>query len=301
MDKMSALKPANKKRIINPIKKAMEPVVQKVVVSTEETEEKEKPHRIGTPQENPTPTQTTTTSRPQHPKGHKVRKLDEVWKLMDSQSYLRLTDTIMLSDVWVQPLKVKADDGRTVLVEMIQLVDAPHIKMRETTTKMSVDDVLKMLYICDCICWSMQGMDRVSYEDWEQFKVTECAKMIECEGGVDLVELCNFIINTDHDFSLYPKAYNCNCGIFFRKICYHSYKNNKKDEEKMVNSSMMKCCSSKGNFEWILQGRIFILPDGFIQKTSVLKYSDRHPEVKSEMESNAEIDFPESQDPNAVF
>ena len=297
---MSALKPANKKRIINPIKKTMEPVVQKVVNCTEE---KEKPHLIGTPQENVSLSQTTTTSRPQHPKGHKVRKLDEVWKLMDSQSYLRLTDTIMLSDVWVQPLKVEADDGRTVSVEMIQLVDAPHIKMRETKTKMTVDDVLKMLYICDCICWSMKGMDRVSYEDWENFKASECAKVYECEGGVDMVQLCNFIINTDNDFSFYPEAYKCNCGIFLRKICYHSYKttNTKKDEEKMVNSSMMKCCSSRGNFEYVLQGRIFILPDGFISKTSVQKYSERHPEVKSEMGLDAENEFPESQDPNAVF
>lgn len=195
-----------------------------------------------------------------HPRGHKVRELAEVWKVMDSQDFLHLTDTLTLGDVWVQPTAVLSSKGAFATVSFKQMVAGPHIKFRDASCKMSLDDLTKMLYLNDCVQWDLQNLTHLSFEDWMKEKSSVCVKAKGMEEGSDRAKLCHFIITEDREFSFYPSfLHGCN-GIFFRKICYHSYKNGG-DTLKINNPSMMKCKGTKGTFEYIIEARIFPLPD----------------------------------------
>ena len=211
------------------------------------------------------PSDQQVTARDQmvrHPKGHKVADLGTIWKAMDSQQYLRVTDTLALSDVWVQPRSVQPGvSGSTVTVVMRQMVDAPHIKERTCTTKMSVEDLLKMLYLADSLQWTIQGPAKYSYDEWLAEKTAAFIKKGGVDKSSDRPGLCNFILTEDREFSFYPQKLH-NVGVFVRKICYHSYKDEGKEkgEDKIVNPSMLKCSSARGTFDYMFEARLFPLP-----------------------------------------
>ena len=201
-----------------------------------------------------------TNQTPRHPKGHKVRELSEVWESMDSQDFLHLSDTLTLMDVWVQPSSVEEAKGAFANVTFKEMVAGPHIKHRFATCKMSLDDLTKMLYLNDCIQWDMQNLGHMEYDDWLNEKTAACVKVKGMEVGSNRAKLCNFILTEDRTFTFYPPCLHLRFGIFFRKTCYHSYKA-VGETTKMVNPSMIKCCATKGSFEYILEARIFPLPD----------------------------------------
>lgn len=214
-----------------------------------------------------TPSTATTTTTDSaiantHPKGHKVRELADVWKTMDTQSYLHLTDTLMLGDVWVQPITAEPINSYSANVTFKQIVYAPHIKHRETICKMSTDDLLKILYLNDKIQWMIANQDVASFDDWLNEKSSVCVKAKGMDEGSNRAKLCNYILTEDHDFTFYPRNLNGLFGIFFRKICYHSYKTSGEEGEKIENPSMMKC-GTRGKFEYILEAKIFPLPMGW--------------------------------------
>ena len=199
-----------------------------------------------------------------HPRGHKVKTLDEIWKAMDSQDFLRLTDTLALNDVWVQPVAVEEyGKGAVATVRFREIVDAPHIKAREVDCTFMLDDLLKMLYLNDCLQWDMQNEERPSYDDWLKEKSAACVRAKGID--TDRVKLCSFIINEDERFSFFPEILHGRYGIFFRKICYHSYRSD--DKTKFVNPAMIKCKAAKGSFEYIIEARVFPLPFNYSEMT----------------------------------
>ena len=208
-----------------------------------------------------TQTETMKDQAPRHPKGHKTADLGTIWKTMDKQEYLRVTDTLALNDVWSQPKSITAGvSSNTVSVQMRQIVDAPHIKCRACTTKMSVEDLLKMLYLNESVQWAIQGPARYSYDEWIADKTAAYIKKYGVDKTSDRVGLCNFILTEDREFTFYPPALR-NVGVFLRKICYHSYKDTDEGKDKICNPSMMKCASARGTFDYIFEARFFPLPD----------------------------------------
>lgn len=262
MEKMSVLKPVMKQartpRNPGPSTLVRCPSVDMSQMG-EMSQEEERSRLIGSLRTSSTAVPTTQTLE-KHPKSHKVRELAEIWKTMDSQDFLHLTDTLTLGDVWVQPVAVAPAKGAYAMVTFKQMVLAPHIKFRTADCKMSLDDVMKMLYLNDCLQFDMRNIERLSYDDWVKEKSSLCVKAKGMEEGSNRAKLCNFIITEDREFTFYPSYLHGRFGIFFRKTYYHSYKCGD-DMVKMVNPSMIKCQSVKGNFEYILEARIIPLPD----------------------------------------
>ncbi len=224
-----------------------------------------------------------------HPRGHKVRALDEVWKVMDSQDFLHLSDTLTLGDVWVQPTGVTSSKGAYATVSFKQIVAGPHIKFRDANCKMSLDDLTKMLYLNDCIQWDIQNIERLSFDDWLKEKSSICVKAKGMDEGSDRAKLCHFIITEDRDFTFYPSCLHGRNGLFFRKICYHSYPTEKDDKDKIENPSMIKCKGTKGTFEYIIEARIFPLPFSWFEvaEPAATSLVDRS--------ATATLEMPESQ------
>lgn len=213
----------------------------------------------------------TVTEAIKHPKGHKTRDLNEIWGVMDKQDFLRLTDTLTLNDVWVQPVSVEPLKGLYANVTFKELVSGTHLKYRNSTHKMSTDDLLKMLYLGDCLHNDMRGFMRIDFGDWLNEKTANCIKVKGIDDGNDRAKLCNYIITEDRDFSFYPSILHGSFGIFFRKICCHSYKS--KDDNKLTNPAVIKCSSAKSSFEYLIEGRLLTIPDDWYTKANPLEYS----------------------------
>ena len=141
----------------------------------------------------------TKEATQRHPKGHHVKQISDIWKTMDQQSFLRVTDTLALDDVFIQPIGCHPENKSIASVDMIQMVDAPHMKFRRTTCKMSNDDLLKLLYLNDLLQWRMRGCAVLSFEEWLNEKSACCIKVKGVEEGTDRSKLCNFIICEDNE------------------------------------------------------------------------------------------------------
>lgn len=218
-----------------------------------------------------------------HPKGHKVKELEEVWKAMDAQTYLRLTDTLLLGDVYVQPTAVEVVTGPYVTVTFEQIVIAPNIKKRDNAVaKMYVEDVLKMLYLNDVVQWNLQGINVRDFEGWLAEKTRGFIQANGLKDSSNHSALANFIVAHDPEFSFYPTVLQ-NCGVFFRKVCYHSYKDKPlrsgEVKYKFVNPSMIKCSAKGGKFDYVLEARLVILPPSWGQSPV---YVEELPDVPPE-------------------
>ena len=205
------------------------------------------------------PDSTDSTKKQRHPKGHKVRDLSEVWKSLDDESYLRLTDTLVLGDVWFLPIKVEPLTTLSCNVTFLELVDSVHMKVRKATHKMSVDDICKVLYLKDRVCWTLQGQDWLTFEDWLSENTANFIKANGVGESTNRAKLCDYLLNEDHishfTFSV-PSVENC--LMFFRKTCVHSYKS--ENTEKVDNPAMIKCKASKSDFEYIFEFRLIPVP-----------------------------------------
>lgn len=224
---------------------------------------------------------TNPAATPSHPKGHKVRELDELWKAMDGQTYLRLTDTILLSDVLVQPTAVEEATGPYVSVTFQQIVVAPNIKRRENAVaKMYIEDLMKMLYLNDVVQWNLQGIVPRDFEAWLAEKTRSYIQVRGLRDSSNHSSLANFIIASDNEFTFYPTVLQ-NCGVFFRKICYHSYKEKPlrsgEVRYKFVNPTMIKCSAKGGKFDYILEARIVLLPPNWSNVCYIEELPDHPP------------------------
>ena len=238
--------------------------------------EVEKDHHTVTPQTSSTTStikiqSEMTTETERHPKGHKSRNLDEIWNIMDKQDYLRLTDTLTLNDVWVQPVSVEPQKGSYASVTFKEIVYGSHIKYRTSSHKMSVDDLLNMLYLCDCLHNDMRGFMRLEFGDWLNEKTANCIKNKGIDEGSNRAKLCNYIITEDREFSFYPTITHGSFGMFFRKTCCHTYPS--KEENKLKNPAVIKCSSTKSSFEYLIEGRLLAIPDEWYTKANPLEFS----------------------------
>lgn len=197
-----------------------------------------------------------------HPKGHKVRELSEVWSTMDKQGYLRLTDTLTLGDVWVQPKSVN-EEGVTFL----QIVFGPNIKCREAVTKMAPDDLLQMLYLNDTICADVDGHVKLGFDEWISEKTAAMIRVHGVDDATKRMKLANFILTEDETFSFFPSACSNTVSIVFRKICCHSYKD-ASGAAKIKNGMMVKC-PTRGKFEFMIEAKMIVTPPEWREETTM--------------------------------
>lgn len=280
MEKMSVLKPAAKQPRLTSISAPL--TRTDATPHLNPTMEGERGRRIGSAPMVTTPspsseeaTQNSSAARVmtasqimKHPKGHRVSQLQKIWSTMDNKDFLHLTDTLTLNDVWVQPIHVEESKGAYTSASFREIVAGPNIKQRIAIHKTSTEDLLKMLYLCSCLQYDMQNVERPSFEDWLNEMTAACVKEFGLTQGSNGGILCDYIINTYREFTFYPMMLANRFGIFFRKICYHSYKPRDGEEcKKFKNMSMIKCGSSKGKFDYVIEAKIFSLPDGWFDYT----------------------------------
>ena len=206
-------------------------------------------------------TETTQKEKPSHPKGHKVREMKDIWAMMDKHPFLHLTDSLTLGDIWVQPRSVDETSVSygNASVEFLEMIYAPHLKYRMAYTKISIDDLLHMLYLGDKLMWIAENHEICDFDAWLSYKTAEFIKVYGVGESSNRAKLCNFVMKEDKEYSFYPRYLQNNVGLFFRKICYHSYKG-EGEEKKYVNPAMIKCCGGRSKFEYMLEGRYIPLP-----------------------------------------
>lgn len=267
---MSALRPTSKQPRLQgqtAVKRT-----ESVELSTRVTSVGSAPRTVSS-QDPVTTSQDPTKKTENHPRGHKVKELSDVWKTMDQQTYLRLTDTLLLGDVWVQPKSI-LDDGQVVFVEV---VFAPNIKFREVTKKISSEDLLQMLYLNDSIQADMDGVPRLEFDVWVSEKTREMIKAHGVDDATNKAKLANFILSEDETFSFYPSCCHNTVSMFFRKTCYHSYKHpDNKTNPKIKNPCMVKC-PTRGKFEYIIEARPMVIPYEWREPPASAHETEDHP------------------------
>lgn len=224
---------------------------------------------------------STRKTAPRHPKGHRVQNLSEVWQTMDSQQFLRCTDSYSLEDVWVQPISVEPTSSPYATVRMFQMVLGPHIKTRIVCSKMAISDLLKMLYLNQRVQLHMLGYDSKDFNQWLAEKTGEFIKAHGVAEANNGAMLCNYILGEDEEYTFYPSFLKYTTAVF-RKISYHSYKNGE-EGEKVVNPAMMKCTAVRGKFEYIWEVKFIPLPASFAL--------DPDGEVSTEVPSTQPLDL----------
>ena len=196
-----------------------------------------------------------------HPLGHRVIKMSEVWKLMDESVYLRLVDSYQLNDVYLQPVGIFPLDDYNANVTFNEIIYGPEISHRFHTCKMSLDDVMKILYLGDSVLADIEGVERQPIEKWLDFMYNKCLEKKGGEVAANRAALCDFILKEMVDF--YPMHLKNRAGIFFRKTTYHNYRSQVGTSGKLVNPSMIVCQSPNGGFEYVLCAHILPIPEAW--------------------------------------
>jgi len=273
MEKMSVLKPSKQPRMLN--QSQVIPSVKIESLDSHMSEEEKchgsAPHPIPKVETPALPSADLTANQmdmktPRHPKGHKVRPLDQVWQLMDKQDFQRLTDSVSLSDVWFQPISVEETKALFADVKFSEIIFGFHIKRRVTKHKVNLNDLLLLLYLNDKTQWIMRRIDVMDYDSWVSEKTAEFIKRHGVTDSSNKSKLCNYIITEDKEFTFYPSGWISHVSFFFRKICQHSYPD-KTSTVKFENPSVVKCKSYRGSFDYLYEIRMILLPDSWYDST----------------------------------
>lgn len=247
-----------------------------------------------TPEENARPTsvsiadtsegKTRRIAIPPSKDGVRVVAISEIKKLCAAQNFLRLADTILLGDLWVQPIAVEPTTTMYAMVKFVAMLNAPKLQMFLLKTKLSLDDLLQMLYLNDCIFADFQGLARLDYGEWINEKTSAYVKVEGAENATNRSMLANFIVTQDSEFSFYPKFMK-NCGMFFHKLSHHKYSDEDGKFGELENASMIECSAApRGKFHYVLEARCFPLPEKWMDMYKTLVES-----------ASAEEEVPETQ------
>ena len=247
------------------------PPAKKIAKVESAPEEQEKPHptTILTPSPHPvTPMEDPKKQSKAHPKGHRVFSIEEVREIADGKApFMRATDTTMLSDIWLLPYHVDLPyPGNTwVNVSFREIIAGAHIKMRDVAYKVSVDDVLSMCWKANAMEAMYNGSPALEFDNWLTEMIYLFSKEHGSEDSTDRGKLCEFLINEDK-VSFQPLEKNKSFTLFFRKINIHSYPIKASTEgadDKFVNLNQVKCCATRGKYEYALDTRLFLVPGLF--------------------------------------
>ena len=256
---MSASAPAKKVRVLGA-------TLAKVSPAT--AEENVHPTPVSTP--DVSEEKTRRIAIPPSKDGVRIVEISEIKKLCAAQNFLRLADTILLGDLWVQPLAVEPTTTMYATVKFVAMLNAPKMQLFLLKTKLSLDDLLKMLYLNDCIFADFQGLVRLDYGGWINEKTSAYVKVEGAENATNRSMLANFIVTQDSEFSFYPKFMK-NCGMFFHKLSHHKYKDEGGKFGELENASMIECSAApRGKFHYVLEARCFPLPDKWMDTYNAL-------------------------------
>lgn len=231
---------------------------------------------------------------PNHPNGHKIFSLQEIWIEMDKQDFLRLTDSWKMQATWCLPIFIRPKNDSESYLEVftLEVIIAPNIKFRyDSSHVMSTIEFMKVLYLTAMTFFDIDGKERVAYDEWVQGKIEKAKKDGIPEEQLNAIRFINYLIYEDDEmrgFIYGGDEQTINFGIFFRKSCYHRYCEDERDcfaDEPFTNPSMIKCESKKSTFEYIFEVAIKPIKSEIL--LNAMKYGE---ELKKDYDENKELE-----------
>lgn len=273
---MSAFAPARKQRVTTTSSGAATSVAVSV------------PPSSTTPAPQSSEARIRRTVAPPDAKGKIYREmtLAEVKEIFKNKSFLRPSDTKGLHDTWLQPVAIERANGMYTTATFLVMMNTPTFDFFYLKTKVNVEDVLAMLYLCDCMIADFQGIARFEYNDWLNEKTSAFVKVSDAKSATNQSLLVNYILNEDKEFTFYPDFMK-NAGFFVRKLCYHQYKGVDGKVSNWANPSMLvREADNEAKFKYVIEGRCFSLPDNWWMIMDAIKASA---EEESEEEKEEEV------------
>lgn len=201
--------------------------------------------------------------------GQKERGLASIFASLKDSTFLRMTDTINLSDVWFLPRKVSRGTSKSILsVEFTILINGMAMIMQEYTFKIGSDELLRMIYLAKKMRAAMdpRPFPYRNYDEWhdtELQRFQSSSDVVRGDGSEAAFAEYQFSIE---DFNMRYRDPRCCLKTVFRKTCQHVYKNDLIDpnsvygEEK--NPNMEECVASRGTYRFCIEVRVVMLREG---------------------------------------
>lgn len=198
--------------------------------------------------------------------GKKQRSLATVLAQCKEGSFLKMTDTSGLSDVWFLPLKVRRTGSGTVLtVTCAIVISGTSLIMHNHDYKIFAEDLLKMMFMvyrfrCAITGKSMAG----DYEMWksgEQEKFATGSDVVR--GDSTDAAFAEYLFCQQNFRAIGFSKKSTDFAYVFRKINQHVYVSDIVGGTAMPtvygsvdNDNVLQCTASRGNYTYCIECRL---------------------------------------------
>lgn len=233
--------------------------------------EGEKQSTLTTSEESYPPTTETPAVSEDKPKfnGKKVKSLSTVIAQTCDSSFLKMTDTLNLNDVWFLPKKVGRTSSENFLtVEFAIVVNGLSLVMVDHMFKISAEELLKMIYLSRKMRATFE-QNPFPYNFFAEWKEKEFAYFTTSpdvvRGDSSPAAFAEYEF-TKESFRL--RQYNPQCCIcsVFRKIYQHVYQNDVTGGDAaptiygcVENPNMVECSAYRGSYSYCIEIRMMYI------------------------------------------
>ena len=218
-----------------------------------------------------TETPAPTEEKPKF-NGKKVKSLSNVIAQATDSSFLRVTDTQNLYDVWFLPRKVGRTSSENFLnVEFAVTINGTSLLMVNHTYKLAAEELLKMIFLTRKMRAAIEQtpFPYAYFEQWKEKEFTYFSTSPDVVRGDSSEAAFAEYEFTKESFKL--RQYNAQCCMcmVFRKVYQHIYQNDITGGAaapiiygSVENPNLIECTAYRGSYSYCIEIRMMYIDVG---------------------------------------
>ena len=201
--------------------------------------------------------------------GEKVKELSSVVTQVTESSFLRVTDTFNLNDVWFLPKSVSRTSSENYLsIELAVVINGTSLIMFDHWFKVPAEELMKMIYLCRKMRAAIE-MTPFPYSDFQEWRTKEYqffnVSPDVVRGDKSEAAFAEYEF-TKENFHLRQYNPQCSMRAVFRKSYRHIYRD---DSGKasigiygcLENPNMIECTAMRGTYSYCIEVRMMFIGD----------------------------------------
>lgn len=200
--------------------------------------------------------------------GKKERSVSTIIAQATDSGFLRLSDTLNLSDVWFLPRKVARTGSLAFLsVELSIVINGVSLVMHDHMYKLSAEELLKMIYLARKMRACCEGAPfPLSFAQWREREFNyfttspDVVRGDSSDAAFAEYEFCH------ENFILMNSGRKCALRCVFRKSAQHIYKNDTVGGTAapilyglIENPNVELCTATRGNYSYCIEVRVMYI------------------------------------------
>lgn len=195
--------------------------------------------------------------------GVKEKDATAVFNNVEEGTYMRMTDTLNLGDVWFKPVTVARNTSKFILSVVYTIVICGEkLLMKQHEYKTTAEELLKMIFLAKKSRAYYFGFDfPYEYSTWfDMEKKAFLANPAAVKGDGSDAAFAEYQISNE-DFKLNKGEDATQMYILFRKTNRHTYTaGSTTSYETYENPNSEHCEGSRGSYLFTIESRIMMLP-----------------------------------------